>query len=346
MKALIPATDRKTATLHDVARVAGVSLITASRALSNPGLVSAKTIARVKQAATATGYVPNRVAGSLKSRRSMTVACLVPSISVAQFLPTVQVLTERLHAAGYQVILGQIGYDHAKEEDLIDTMLGRRVDGIVMAGLIRSSAVRQRVTQSGTPLVETWELSDRPADMVVGFSHLKVGSAVAGYFLARGWERVGIATGDDRRAGMRREGFLAAWGRPVPTATVPAPGRLELGRQALRELLAQDARLQAVFCSSDQLALGVLVEAAAQGLNVPGQLAVCGFGDADFAAHTEPSLTTVHVDGASIGRRAAELILERCRGEAVAEPVVDLGFRIVERASTHHTRSSWKDPSS
>ncbi|HEY4065815.1 MAG TPA: LacI family DNA-binding transcriptional regulator [Burkholderiaceae bacterium] len=324
----------KAATLHDVARHAGVSVITASRALGNPALVSAATIAKVQDAVKATGYIPNLLAGSLKSKRSLLVVSLVPSVSVAQFLPTLKSLTESLDAAGYQLILGQTGYDHSREEALLNTMIGRRPDGIVVTGLVHSPAARERLRQIGLPVVETWDLSDRPVDMLVGFSHLKVGGAIAGYFLAKGWQRVGIATGDDHRGGLRREGFIATIGREVPTAVVPAPSSLELGRRALGDLLAQDPGLRAIYCSSDPLAQGVLIEAQARGLRVPQDLAVCGFGDAEFAAHTHPSLTTVHVDGAAIGRTAAQLIIDRCRGVPVARTIVDVGFRIVERGST------------
>ncbi|MFY9510944.1 MAG: LacI family DNA-binding transcriptional regulator, partial [Rubrivivax sp.] len=262
-----PAT--KSVTLHDVAREAGVSLITASRALGQPALVSPATIARVQQAVAATGYIPNLLAGGLKSRRSRMVAALVPTISVAQFLPTVQALTEALDAAGYQLILGQSGYDHGREEALLNTMVGRRPDGIVVTGLVHSPAARERLLQLGIPVVETWDLSDRPIDMLVGFSHLKAGSAVAGYFLAKGWQRVGLATGDDHRASVRREGFLSVMGRELPTAVVPAPSSMAAGRQALSSLLAQDTQLRAVACSSDQLAQGVLAEAQARRLRVP-----------------------------------------------------------------------------
>jgi LacI family gluconate utilization system Gnt-I transcriptional repressor len=324
----------KAATLHDVAREAGVSPITASRALSNPSLVSDKTIARVQAAVDATGYIPNLLAGGLKSKRSLMVAALVPTIAVAQFLPTVQALTEALHAAGYQLILGQSGYDHSREDALLNTMISRRPDGIVVTGLVHSQAARERLRRLGIPVVETWDLSDRPVDMLVGFSHLKVGSAVAGYFLGKGWQRLGIATGDDHRASVRRDGFVSTLGRDVPTAVVPAPSNLALGRRALGQLLQQEPALQAIYCSSDPLAHGVMVEAQARGLRIPEDLAVCGFGDADFAAHTQPSLTTVHVDGAAIGRLAAQLIVERCRGQTVDRRVVDVGFRIVERQST------------
>lgn len=324
----------KSVTLHDVARAAGVSPITASRALGNPELVSPATRERVHQAVEATGYIPNRLAGGLKSQRSMTVGALVPVISVAQFLPTVQMLTEELDGAGYQLILGQTGYDHAREAALLDTMVGRRVDGLVVAGLLQSGGASERLRRLGIPVVETWDLSDRPLDMLVGFSHLKVGSAVAGFFLAKGWASVGVATGDDRRAELRREGFVAAIGREVPTARVKAPSTMALGRAALGDLLRQDAGIRAIFCSSDGLAQGVLAEAQARGIHVPDDLAVVGFGDADFAAYLVPSLTTVHIEGAEIGRRAAQMIVARCRGVAVAEPVVDVGFDIVEREST------------
>ncbi|NML44654.1 LacI family DNA-binding transcriptional regulator [Ramlibacter sp. G-1-2-2] len=324
----------KAATLHDVAREAGVSLITASRALSNPRLVSETTIERVREAVRQTGYIPNLLAGGLKSRRSMTVAGLVPIISVPQFLPTVQALTEALDAEGYQLILGQSGYDHAREERLVDTIIGRRPDGIVVTGLLQSARTREQLQRLRIPVVETWDLSERPVDMMVGFSHLKVGSAVAGYFLGKGWKRLGIATGDDHRAAQRRAGFLAAAGSDVPTVTVPAPSNVALGRRALSELLQKDPQVRAIYCSSDALAHGVLVEAAARGLRVPEDLAVCGFGGADFAAHLHPTLTTVQIDGAEIGRLAAKLILDRCAGRTIEQPVIDVGFRIVEREST------------
>lgn len=324
----------KAATLHDVARVAGVSLITASRALGNPGVVSAKTIAKVQAAAEATGYIPNLLAGGLKSKRSLMVAGIVPALAVSQFLPTVQALTNELGAAGYQLILGQTAYDPDIEASVLNTMIGRQPDGIVVTGLVQSQSARDKLRRSRIPVVETWDLSDRPIDKLVGFSHVKVGGAVGGYFLSKGWTRIGIASGSDHRARMRRDGFLATLGRDVPTAFVEPPSNLERGRRALADLLAMDPRLEAICCSSDQLAHGVLVEAQARGLRVPQDLSICGFGNADFSAHMVPSITTVHVDGPEIGRLAARLIIDQCRGAPIEQSIIDVGFRIIEREST------------
>ncbi len=326
--------DPKSVTLHDVARVAGVSLITASRALSRPEVVSPQTIARVQQAVELTGYLPNLLAGGLKSRRSLTVALLVPVVSVPQFLPTVQSLTEAFDRAGYQVILGQTGYDRGRERALLATMASRRVDGIVVAGLLARDAQLDRLRRIGIPIVETWDFTDQPVDMVVGFSHRAVGEAVAGFFRAQGWQRVGVASADDERARQRMAGFVAAWGGPVSTTLVPAPSTVRSGRESLARLLEQEPGLQAVHCSSDNLAHGVLLEAQARGLDVPRRLSVCGFGDAPMAAALEPALTTVQVDAERIGREAARMVLARCRGQVVERPVIDIGFGIVQRAST------------
>ena len=159
----------KAATLHDVARVAGVSLVTASRALSRPDVVSDKTKARVQQAVEATGYIPNLLAGGLKSKRSLMVAAIVPALSVSQFLPTVQALTSSLAELGYQVIVGQTGYDDEQEEAVLNAMISRQPDGIVMTGLVHSQRARERLQKAGIPVVETWDLTERPVDRVIGF---------------------------------------------------------------------------------------------------------------------------------------------------------------------------------
>lgn len=324
----------RAATLHQVAQAAGVSLITASRALAKPDKVAAATLQRVREAAAALGYVPNLMAGGLKAQRSRTVAALVPVISVPQFLPTVQALTETLDAAGYQLVLGQTGYDRSREHALLQTLIGRRVDGIVVAGLLGATADAEGIRRLGIPVVETWDLGPQPLDMLVGFSHAQAGAAVARFFLARRWRRLGLVSADDERARQRVQGFCEAAGADLPVAWVPAPATVASGRAGLAELLRREPRLRAVHCSSDLVALGVLNEARARGLRVPQDLAVCGFGDADFSAALEPALSSVRIAAAEIGRRAATMILQRCAGQAVVPAVVDVGFEIVERAST------------
>lgn len=328
-------------TVHDVARLAGVSAITVSRALNTPAQVSPETLQRVRDAVQRTGYVPNLLAGGLRSSRSRLVAALVPTISGPVFLETIEALTEALAERGYQLMLGQSGYANSREDALLDAIIGRRPDGIVLTGVMHSAEGRRRLLASGIPVVETWDLTPTPIDMLVGFSHERLGEAVCEYLHRKGRRRPALISGDDARAKRRHEGFERAAARlgmagpdgRVPTFWVPAPAKLAGGREGLGRLLASEQAPDCVFCSSDLLALGVLTEAQARGLAVPERLAVVGMGDLDFAASLHPALTTVRIDGTRVGRTAAAFIIERAEGRVVSEPVVDIGFAIVERAS-------------
>ena len=324
-------------TLSDVAKVAGVSAITASRALNTPDKVSADALKRVQDAILRTGYVPNMLAGGLASSRSRLVAALVPTIAGPVFLETVQALTEALAESGYQLMLGQSGYSGAREDALLDAIIGRRPDGIVLTGIMHSAEGRRRLLAAGIPVVETWDLTPTPIDMLVGFSHEKVGVAVAEYLFAAGYRKLAIVTADDHRAGLRRKGFEDAAARLgvslVGTCIVPAPTTLGSGRVGLADLLARVPDVDAVFCSSDILALGVMTEAQARGFAVPSRFALFGFGDLGFAGDTFPALTTVRIDGNAIGYQAARFIVERAEGRAINERVIDLGFSIVKRDS-------------
>ncbi|TFW31512.1 LacI family DNA-binding transcriptional regulator [Duganella callida] len=330
-------------TLRDVAALAGVAPITASRALNTPSAVSEPILQRVRQAVEQTGYVPNMLAGGLASSKSRLVAAVVPTISGNVFLEVVQSLTASLAAYGYQLMLGQSGYENSREDELLEAIIGRRPDGVVLTGIMHSATGRQRLLASGIPVVETWDLTDNPIDMLIGFSHEEVGQAVARYLHGRGKRRVATLGADDQRARRRMQAFsdtAIALGMAHPGETavagqrVPAPTNVGLGRAGLRELLARHPDIDALFCSSDTVALGVLTEAQAQGVQVPRQLAVVGMGDLGFARDLYPALTTVRIDGARIGATAARFIVERSQGSRMREGVVDIGFSIVEREST------------
>ena len=324
-------------TLHDVAHIAAVAPMTASRALNTPDRVSPDVLARVTEAVRRTGYVRNRLAGGLASTRSKLVAAVVPTISGPVFLQTIQALTATLADNGYQLMLGQSGYVDSREDALLEAIIGRRPDGIVLTGVMHSPAGRQRLVAANIAVVETWDLTPTPIDMLVGFSHEEVGRAVATFLHGKGRRRLAVIAGDDERSRRRHHALRdAARGlglAEIPVVVVRAPTTLRSGRAALGELLQHPGGIDAVFCSSDLLALGVLTEARARGVAVPSQLAVVGFGDNEFAADLDPALTTVRIDSAAIGRQAAHFIIERAEGRSVDERVVDIGFSIVDRAS-------------
>ena len=327
-------------TLHDVAKLAGVAPITASRALSKPSQVSADVLRKVTDAVNRTGYVRNVLAGGLASARSRLVAAVVPTIAGPVFLQTVQALTQALAERGYQLMLGQSGYVDSREDALLEAIIGRRPDGIVLTGVMHSAEGRRRLMAAGIPVVETWDLTPTPLDMLVGFSHGDVGARGGrDSSMPRGRKSLAVVSGDDERAVRRQAAFQeaarAAGLGPVSVVQVPAPTTLGSGRAALAELLERrPLRRCGVLQFRPARARRHDGGPVARHRTVPGRLAVVGFGDLDFAADLDPALTTVRIDGTAIGRQAAQFIVDRAEGREVAQRVVDVGFSIVEREST------------
>ncbi|MEI6551000.1 MAG: LacI family DNA-binding transcriptional regulator [Betaproteobacteria bacterium] len=324
-------------TLRDVAMLAGVAPITASRALNTPSQVSDDVLRKVQEAVDRTGYVPNRMAGGLASSKSRLIAAVVPSTVFSVFNETIEALNGALFESGYQLMLGQTGYSSEREELLLESVISRRPDGIFITGIMPPGKARTRLMASGIPVVETWDLTPTPIDMLIGFSHADIGQAVAQYLLSKGNQKYAIVTADDERAGRRNKAFIetvkAHKSGDVLVQNVGDLRTLKSGREALKQILLLKPDVDAIFCSSDLLALGVLTEARAQKISVPHQISIMGFGDVPFVEDMIPALTTVKINGAEIGRLAAQCLVDRAQGKAVEQHIVDVGFSIVSRES-------------
>ena len=325
--------------LSDVAAAAGVAPMTVSRVINTPDRVSPETAARVRAAIEKLGYVPNLVAGGLSSRRSRMVAAIVPTIAHPMFADLVQVFTDEMRNAGYQVMLSLSGYAASIEADVVRSLLGRRPDAMLITGADHAAPVRQMIGEADIPVVEIWDVTEDPIDMLVGLDHVAIGAMAARFFIAKGFRRFATFAARDARAQARRYGFagaLRAAGFALPEEIpLPAPSTITAGREAMRALAPTLTEHTALFCSSDLLAFGALVEARQLGIAVPERLAVCGFGNFELGAASEPPFTTVTVESVDIGRTAASFLLRRLAGEpARSTDRMSVAFRIIERATT------------
>lgn len=334
----------RSVTLSEVARLAGVAPMTVSRCLNQPETVRAETREKVQRAIDQTGYVQNRLAGSLATSRSRLVAVVLPMVTNPVFSDTFQAINDRLTQAGYQVLLGISGYESGQEQELLNVILSRRPDGVILTGTLHTAASRNRLRTTRVPVVETWDLSPEPIDMLVGFSHEQVGRDVAQHLLAKGYREFALVAVNDPRGLRRAESFIATLREreitDVPQQIFQGLPTLAHGRTGLSELLRntrRGGRPLMVVCTSDTIAHGVLTEAAARGIRVPEEVAVMGFGDMNFASHTFPALSTVRIDGALMGDCAAQMLLERLQGQEPQSLVKDVGFTLIDRESTHVT---------
>ena len=326
-------------TLAAVAERAGVATMTASRAITQPEMVSQALRDRVEQAVAELGYVPNRAARALASAQSKVIVVLVPSLSNAVFTEVLAGVQDALDAYDYQILIGNTRYSDAEEEKLLNIYLQSNPDGILLSGLTHSQKVQQLLATSRVPIVSMMDMSNEPGQMTVGFSQFQAGYAMTRYLLDKGHRRVGfIGAQLDERTLKRADGYRKAMQEAGLAdakleVMVPDPSTIALGAELLGRMLAQAPDCSAIFCCNDDLAQGAIYQCQRRGIAVPGQLAICGFNDLPASAWMNPSLTTVGTPRYRIGFEAANLLRAALKGQTPEITSIDLGFTLMARES-------------
>lgn len=328
------------AKLADVARLAGVSTATVSRALSQPHLVGAATLNRVEAAAQRLHYVPHGTARALRSRRTHTVGAVIPALGNALYAKTTHALQKALEADGYTLLLACHEFDLKTELKVMRSLIERGVDALVLVGTEHDLELFDLLGSLGIPYVLTWALDRTGRHPCVGFDNRLAARRVADYLVDIGHRDIamvaGVTAGNDRArerlAGAREA--LAARGIALPTQRVlERPYMIAAGREATRTLLKLVPRPTAVICGNDVLAMGAVMECHAQSVAVPAAVSVTGFDDMEAASILTPALTTVRVPMHEIGYAAARQILIRLKG-GTGVPVTELAVDLIVRGTT------------
>ena len=322
-------------TVHDVARAAGVSISTVSRALASPERVAAETRDRVTRVATELGYRPNQAASGLRMGRTHAVGLLVPDLENPYFATVTKAVQARARAEGYEVFVADSDEDPDVEAELIGA-LAARTDGLLVASprsddaelraaLVGVTAVLANRELAGGPDTETPEIPCVSVDDADGVAQ------ALGHLYALGHRKVGVAAGPSSSwSGGRRVAGLKAAAEQRDVELVEL-GTFQPyfagGTQAADYALASG--VTAVVAFNDLMALGILDRLRHRGVDVPGEMSVVGFDDVQLATLVSPALTTVHAPLARLGRRAVDLLLARLRGgtSASSQLPVELTIR-------------------
>lgn len=324
--------------VEDVAREAGVSPITVSRALGAPHKVRAETRARVMEAVARTGYVVDSIASSLRSGRSSIVAVFVASLESRHFASAVQGALDAFEQSRFRLLFAQTGHGEAVRPDDIEAIRPFRPAALMFTGVRLDAAARAAIGALELPVIEVWSDSAEAVDMAAGASIAAGARLVGAHFAERGYRRVGYCghTHGPGSAGLRgfREGYEGAGRRVGHVQPLEGAGTFRRGMLALDAICAALPACDAIFFDSDVLAAGALARAAERGIAVPAGLAIAGYGDLDFAAHTAPPLTSIRVSDYETGRLAGAMLRGRLEGQAPAEPVIQVPMELVLRAST------------
>ncbi len=333
----------KTATLREVAEMAGVHPSTASRAL-NPesrALVNEKTVTKVLEAAGRLGYRPNSLARGLKTNRTYTIGMLLPDLTNPLFPPIVRGVEDALGQADYTLILGNTDNDPDKEGAILRTMLSRRVDGLVLATARRAAPFVEQLADAGIPVVLVNRVSeDVPWPSVSGDDHAGIGLAVR-HLVSLGHRRIAHIGGpQDLSTGLARYQSFVAWMQseglePDPRLIVFSTSFHEVaGAAATVELFARDVPFSAIVAANDLIAIGCYDVLAERQLNVPKDVSVVGYNDMPFSDKLCPPLTTIHIPHYTIGVRAAELALDMIAKRDVGAQALRLAPALAIRQST------------
>ena len=324
-----------------IARLSGVAPMTVSRALRNPSLVAPNTLARIMKVVKSVGFVPDQLASSLRGSRSI-IGTVVPPLINSGIAEQVQGMSDACHERDMQLLLVQGEFSNEAEEQAIRTLIGWRPAGLILQAFVQSDAARLLLKSRALPVVEISETRGRePIDLVVGVSNFDTAYGMTSSLIDIGYKRIGFVStpvhGNDRLQ-QRRIGYRAA----LKDKGIKASERLEVempitsrgGSEAVSILKNRDPAIDAVFFSSDTLAIGAVQECHRRGWKIPGDLAIAGYGDTELAAELYPRLTTVRVPRYQMGRKAVEHLARRIEGERNLAPVVTITFDIVEREST------------
>ncbi len=327
-------------TIKDVARVAGCSTATVSRALANPEKVSDTTRERVALAIAEVGYAPNVAARNLRRAESKTIVALLPDISNPFFSEIINGMEEVAHLAGYQVLIGDCEHDPARAEAYFELLPTNQADGILLlTAEVPMVLVRQADGQSSFPLVMACEFfADIDLPTVAIDNHQAACHAID-YLISLGHRRIATLSGPAANpiCKERVRGYhdtLAAHGLVAEARIVEGDFGFRSGyQQGLALLEPGRTRPTAIFCHSDEMAIGVLKAARQLGLAVPGQLSVVGFDNIGFSEYCEPELTTISQPRNEIGQQAMRLLLGLMRGEPVVRRQT-LSTQLIVRKST------------
>jgi LacI family gluconate utilization system Gnt-I transcriptional repressor len=314
--------------------------MTVVRVLREPHKVAAATSARVTRVLVEMGYTPDLVARGLVSNKSGLVAAVIPLLTNSLIAEIIQGLSETLAPASFHLLLGASGFSVTEEEALVRAFLSRRIDAIFLTGVSHTRETIRMLKRAGIPVVEGGNVTERPIDMVVGYSNVKAAAEMTRYLVRRGYANIGYIgafPADNDRARDRRRGYevaLSRAGRKIdPTLCVETTLDVDAGSKAMATLLKRRPDVRAVFCSADAIAVGAMFECMRQHLPVPQRIALAGFDDLAIAGQVVPSLTTLRVPRYLIGQRAGEMIRDRLAGLPVKRQIVDVGFKLVPRDS-------------
>ncbi|ASW09888.1 LacI family DNA-binding transcriptional regulator [Rhizobium sp. 11515TR] len=307
--------NQRRATIHDVAKVANVSIATVSRVLNKPENVNRDMYKRVMDAAAQLGYTTNSAGKALKMARTRTIGTLLPRLDDPIFSEIAHGVQEVLFAHDYVGFLQTSGYDNSKIFDAVFRLLNRGAEGLLVFGRIDDKKLLEFIEKNHVPILQIYSYLEGNPIPSVGIDNYASSRKIAQLMLQLGHREIALISGptkgNDRQQSRLKayEDIMEANGLKTTVQVVQPGYTINDAGQAFRRILQENPKVTSVMCNTDLLACGVLAECRKMGIDVPSDISVSGFEDVSFAALLYQPLTTLSVPSGDMGRYAARALI-------------------------------------
>ncbi len=324
---------KKRPVLQDVADIVGVTKMTISRYLRDPELVSLSLRGKIAAALEESGYILNRAPDILSNATSHAIGVLLPSLTNQVFAEVLRGIESVTDAHGYQTMLGHYGYSSEKEEQRLASLLSYNIDGLILSERQHTPRTLKMIEVAGIPVVELMDSVSPCLDMAVGFDNHEAARQMTKDVISRGHRHVVyFGARHDERTIIKQRGYEQAMSEagltPFSVMTAKASS-YSAGAEMLRQAQEQYPKIDSIFCTNDDLAVGAIFECQRQGIRIPQDMGVAGFHGHDIGRVMQPKLASVLTPREKMGKVGAEILLSRLRGEPVPSRVVDVGFTLI-----------------
>ena len=318
---LVKTLAKQTVTINQVAKMAGVSTATVSRALNKPNTVSEAVKKKIERIIKKIGYIPNAGARSLMLKRTGSIGVIVPTLDNAIFAQGLEEFQRQLSQSGYQMLVASTNYDPEIENQQMRNLLLQGVEGIAMFGSSQKLELIRLLRTRKLPYIHIGTLDTPLNGYAAGFDNKKAIQLGVEYLVQVGHRNFGMIAGkteNNDRARDRVDGVVELLKRHrivlKKESIIEVPYQIQDARIALKKLLQINPKISAVVCGNDVLAIGALLEAQSQGIKIPHQCSILGFDNLELSRHIQPSLSTIHIDAIGMWSKAAHHLMSQING--------------------------------
>ena len=284
------------------------------------------------------------MAGGLKSGKSGFIIAIIPTLRDSIFTDYIRAIKEQLRKNGYQLLIGVTDYNLDREEEIVVKFLSYKPEGLIIVGTQHTSYTNSILLASKLPIVETWNITDKPLDLLVGFSNFSAGYQITDYLLTLKYKKIAFATPDknhmkvENRSKRRLSGYLSrikeAQINPILFYYSEPIDHKKCGSEILKQYKKEKSAIDCIICGSEDSGIALLSTVLFNKIKVPKKIGIAAVGNAEITSLIHPQLTTIDFKAYEIGQIAAENLVARINNREIKRRIFDVGIELIKGGST------------